>query len=252
MGAGASRGGDADAIVVGSGPNGLAAAVTLARAGLRVVVVERSDHVGGGAATRELLVPGVWHDVCSAVHPLALAGEFFRRFHITERVRFLTPEVSYAQAVTPAHAALAWRSLDRTADALGEDGDAWRRLLGPLAAEPARLWNLAGRPAWRVPDDPAFLLRFAARVARHGIRGRAGGFRGDDAPALLAGVFAHTTGPLPGLGAAAAGLVLTGLAHAGGWPIPYGGSASIVRALTADLAAHGGLIETGVEVTDLG
>lgn len=116
------------AIIVGSGPNGLAAAVTLARAGFEVTVRERSATIGGGTATHELTLPGYHHDVCSAVHPMAAASEFFRSFELASRVELLTPEISYAQPLAPGHSALAYRSLGRTVEGLGADGAAWQRL----------------------------------------------------------------------------------------------------------------------------
>ena len=125
---------DVDAVVIGAGPNGLAAAVTLARAGLRVSVYERAATIGGGARTAELTLPGFLHDVCSAVHPMALASEFFQRFGLADRVDLLLPEVSYGHPLDGGRAGIAWRDLDRTVDGLGRDGRAWRSLMGPLAS----------------------------------------------------------------------------------------------------------------------
>ncbi len=120
-----------DATVVGSGPNGLAAAVTLARAGLEVVLVERAGTVGGGMRTAELTLPGFRHDVCSAVHPAALASPFFRAFGLTARVPFVIPEALYAHPLDRGVAGIAWHDLDRTVDDLGRDGNAWRSLSNP-------------------------------------------------------------------------------------------------------------------------
>src|SRR5690554_1754102 len=121
-----------DVTVVGSGPNGLAAAVTAARAGLEVRLVEAADTLGGGIRSAELTLPGFRHDVCSAVHPAAMASPFFRAFGLTERLDWIVPDVSYAHPLDGGRAGIAWRDLDRTVDALGRDGRAWRRLFRPL------------------------------------------------------------------------------------------------------------------------
>ena len=123
----------ADVVVVGAGPNGLAAAVVLASAGLSVEVIEAAETIGGGARTAELTLPGFRHDVCSAVHPMAMASPFFRAFDLARHgVEMLQPEVAYAQPLDGGRAGLAWRDLDRTVAGLGVDGPAWRSLLGPL------------------------------------------------------------------------------------------------------------------------
>ncbi|WP_022881191.1 phytoene desaturase family protein [Gryllotalpicola ginsengisoli] len=243
---------DDEAIVVGSGPNGLAAAVTLARAGLRVTVLERADHLGGGVATRELTLPGYRHDVCSAVHPMALVSEFFRRFGLEKRVEMIVPEISYAQPLDERHAAVAYRDLQRTADGLGADAEAWRRLLGPLVEQGDALAETFGDPMIPVPRHIGTAISLGLRTLAQGSPVWNAPFRERDAPALLSGVFAHTIQRMPRLGSAAAGLVLAALAHTAGWPIPRGGSAAIAEALAADLHAHGGRVETGVEVRDLG
>ncbi|GAA4173692.1 NAD(P)/FAD-dependent oxidoreductase [Gryllotalpicola koreensis] len=238
------------AIVVGSGPNGLAGAVTLARAGLAVTVIERADHIGGGAATRELTLPGFHHDVGSAVHPMAAHSPFFRAFGLDRRIELLTPELSYGHALDETHAALAWRDLERTAQGLGADASTWRRLLWPLAADADRVADVIGG-SFLPPAHPIVALRLGLRALEQGSALWSTDFLTDAAPALLTGVIAHTNKRLPAIGAAAPGLVLAAFAHARGWPVPRGGSGAITQALADDLLAHGGRIETGVEVDDI-
>jgi phytoene dehydrogenase-like protein len=238
------------AIIVGSGPNGLAAAVTLARAGFGVTVRERASSIGGGTATHELTLPGFRHDVCSAVHPMAAASDFFTRFRLASRVELLTPEVSYAQPLEAGRSALAYRSLGRTVEGLGRDGAAWQRLFAPLVDRVAELTAIAGSPVLP-PRHLATLVTLGLRLLEQGGPAWNLRFRGEEAPALLAGVMAHAIRPLPSLGAAAPGLVLATLAHTVGWPVVRGGSGRIADALAADLVAHGGHIETDAEVTTL-
>jgi phytoene dehydrogenase-like protein len=241
----------ADAIVVGAGPNGLAAAVTLARAGVRVAVYERSSTIGGGARTAELTLPGFHHDVGSAIHPMALASPFFRAFGLSERIDLVVPELSYAQPLDGGRSGLAWRDLDRTADGLGVDGRAWRSLFAPLVDGVGALAEIAGSTLVRVPRHPLLLARLGLRVLEQGTIDWGSRFLGPTAPALLTGVIAHAIRPLPDLAAAAAGIVLATHAHAGGWPVPVGGSQAITDALVADLIAHGGQIHTGSPVRSL-
>lgn len=240
-----------DAIVVGSGPNGLAAAVTLARSGLAVRLYERAERIGGGAATRELTLPGYRHDVCSAVHPLAFESRFFREFGLTSRVEFAVPEISYAHPLDGGEAAIAYRDLDRTRDALGADGEAYHRLMAPLTAHASAVAEFTGGPLLRVPGDPVTAVRFGLRALEQGSVLWGTRFREQAAPALITGVAAHTILPQPSLAAAGAGLALAAYGHARGWPIPRGGSQAIVDAMADDLRAHGGEIVTDHEVTSL-
>ena len=240
-----------DAVVVGSGPNGLAAAVTLARAGLSVSVFERASTIGGGARTAELTLPGFHHDVGSAIHPMALASPFFRAFNLSERIELVVPEMSYAQPLDGRDAAIAWRSLQRTADELGRDGAAWRSLFDPLVRHIDNLAEIAGSTLLRVPRHPVTLAQLGLRILEQGTPNWNLRFREAAAPALLTGVIAHSIQELPSLAAAAAGLVLAAHAHAGGWPVPIGGSQSIINALAADLRAHGGTITTDAHITSL-
>jgi phytoene dehydrogenase-like protein len=241
---------EVDVAVVGAGPNGLAAAVTLARAGLRVVVVERGDTIGGGARTAEVTLPGFRHDLGSAVHPMAVASPFFRRFRLAERIRLLTPDLSYAHPLDD-RAVLAWRDLDRTADGLGRDRRAWLRFFRPLVRSAAGVARFTGGSVLRVPAEPVTAARFGLRALEQGTAAWDARWRTPEAAALLTGVMAHTIRPLPSVGPAAAGIALAVAAHAGGWPVPEGGSQAIIDALAADLVAHGGTIATGQEVRAL-
>ncbi|MET4051385.1 phytoene dehydrogenase-like protein [Frigoribacterium sp. PvP054] len=242
---------EVDAVVVGAGPNGLAAAVVLARAGLRVEVVERADTIGGGARTQEATLPGFRHDICSAVHPMALASGFFQRFQLDRRIELRVPEISYAHPLDGGRAGIAYRDLERTADGLGADGAAWTRLLRGLVEREPRMAKFTMRELVRVPDDPVTLARFGlAALSQSGPWWNAD-FSGDEAPAMLAGVMAHAIRPMPSLSTAAAGLVLAVHAHARGWPVPTGGSQAIVDAMADDVRAHGGTITTGVDVTSI-
>ncbi len=240
-----------DVVVVGSGPNGLAAAVTAARAGLDVLVVEGADRPGGAARTEEVTLPGFRHDLGAAVHPMALASPFLRRFGLADRVPFLNPDIAYAHPFDDGTAAIAWRDLQRTAAGLGADGPSWTRLLAPLVARAREVARFTLGPVLRVPPDPEAALRFGLAALDQGSAAWDRRWSGRDAAALLTGVMAHTVRPMPSIPSAGAGLALAVQAHAVGWPIPVGGTGAIVDALVVDLLAHGGRIETGRTVTDV-
>lgn len=242
-----------DVAIVGAGPNGLAAAVVLARAGLRVEVYEAQQTIGGGARTLDLgLAPGVVHDICSAVHPMAAASPFFLAFDLAARgVTLRYPEVSYAQPLDGGRAGIAYRDLDRTADGLGADGPAWRRLMRPLVRDVPGVVDFALSDRRSVPTGLATAVRFGLRVLEQGSRLGGRRWRGDVAPALLMGVAAHAICQLPTLTAAGTALSLGALAHAPGWPLPVGGSQAIVDALLVDLQAHGGKVITGAEIASM-
>ena len=240
-----------DAIVVGSGPNGLAAAITLARAGVSVQVLEREPTVGGGMRSAELTLPGFVHDVCSAIHPLALASPFLRTVPLEEHgVCWISPPTPLAHPFDDGTAAVLEQSLDATCDALGEDGRRYARLLGPLVADAPRLMaDLLG--PLRVPRDPIGLARFGARGGLPASSLARLAFKTERARGLFAGLAAHSMLPLSSPATAAYGLVLALLGHAVGWPLVEGGSQQLADALASYLASLGGEIETGREVTSL-
>jgi phytoene dehydrogenase-like protein len=242
---------DVDVVVVGSGPNGLAAAVTLARAGISVRVFERNATLGGGARTSELTLPGFHHDVCSAVHPMALASGFFRRFRLQDRIDLRLPEISYAHPLDGGRAGIAYRDIDRTAEALGRDGVAWKRLMGPLAEYADEVAQFTGSPILQLPRHPVTVTRFGLRALEQGLPTWNARFREDVAPAMLSGVAAHSIRTMPSLSTAGAALSLGAYAHARGWPVPVGGSQAIIDALADDLRAHGGELVTDAEITDI-
>lgn len=243
------------AAVVGSGPNGLAAAVTLARAGIPVTVFEANDTIGGGSRTTEFVTPGVRHDVCAAIHPMALATEFFRQFELERRVEFVVPDASYAHPLDGSagdRAAIAYRDLGRTAAELGRDGTSYERFYRPILSSLDGMLDLSlGGALLRWPGDLRAAAVFAARALEQGSPLWNQRFREASAPALITGVAAHNVGPMPALANAGVALVLGALGHASGWPVPVGGSQAITDALAADLLVHGGRIETGRAIADV-
>jgi phytoene dehydrogenase-like protein len=243
--------GNPDAVIVGSGPNGLAAAVTLAAAGLRVQVIEGAPAIGGGCRTEELTLPGFWHDVCSAGHPLALASPFFRRFDLAARgVEFARPQIEFANPLDDGRAAIVSRSVAETAARLGGDDRSYQRLMGPLTRHLDQILPALLEPLRAPPAHP-----FA--LAEYGLRGilptslLVRRWRTPEARAILAGASAHAMMPLTAVPTGGIGLMLVMLAHGVGWPVIAGGSARITDAMADAVVAAGGSIETGRWVDSL-
>jgi phytoene dehydrogenase-like protein len=239
------------AVVVGSGPNGLAAALTLAAEGIAVTVLEAADELGGGTRSRELTLPGVVHDECSAAHPLAVDTPFSRRFDL--RAHGLTwrwPEVQYSHPLDGGKGAAAYRSVDDTAAGLGKDGRRWRALFGSLAERFDDITTDFMRPMVHVPKHPIKLTRFGLYSAvPAGLLARR--FSTPEAQALFAGVAAHAFRPFHAPVSSAIGVALGTAAHRYGWPVAEGGSVSISRAMVSLLERYGAKLETGVRVDSL-
>ena len=240
-----------DAIVVGSGPNGLAAAIVVARAGRSVLVVESRDTIGGGLRTEELTLAGFRHDTCSAIHPLGIASPFMRSVPLAKHgVEWIQPPSPLAHPLDDGTAVVMERSLAATGAGLGPDARAWQQLFQPLvdASEQIVAGTLAGPRPPRHPIPMARFGRSALRSASGLARSR---FDGERARALFAGSAAHSMLPLEATATASFGLILAMLGHSVGWPLPRGGSQSIADALASYLRSLGGEIETGRTVTSL-
>jgi phytoene dehydrogenase-like protein len=240
-----------DAAVIGAGPNGLAAAIELARSGASVVVLEASDEPGGGMRSAALTKPGFLHDVCSAVHPMGILSPFFRRLPLEQHgLVWIRPEASVAHPMPDGEAVLLYRSLERTQARLGRDAKAWARLVGPFLASPHELLSDAMAPL-RIPDHPILMLRFAMRAAFSANRLARLAFRDAPARALFAGCAGHSILPLGAPLTAALGVLFAVTGHVDDWPVAAGGSRSIARALASYLETLGGRIETGRRVERL-
>jgi phytoene dehydrogenase-like protein len=237
-----------DAIVVGAGPNGLAAAIELARRGKRVCIYEANDTIGGGARSAGLTLPGFVHDVCSAVHPLAVGSPFFKTVPLTEYgLEFIFPPAAVAHPFDDGSAVLLHRSLEQTSAQFGTDANSYRRLLTPLVRNWESLAPELLGPI-HLPRHPFGLARFglsAIRSASGFVRSR---FKEERTRAFFAGLAAHSCISLDRFGTAAFGLVLLTLGHRVGWPIPRGGTQNISDALASYLQKLGGEIVTGVRV----
>jgi phytoene dehydrogenase-like protein len=228
-----------DAAVVGSGPNGLAAALTLARAGLRVEVFEAASSAGGGCRTEELTLPGYHHDVCSTIQSMVALSPFFKSLDLERLgVRLCTPEIAFAHPLDDGRAAALYQSVVTTAEGLGTDGAAYQKLMGPLIAHADKTVPEILAPILNVPSHPFAMARFGLAgvpSAAHLVKR----FDTDEAKALLGGVSAHAMLPLNAAMTSAFGLFLTMSAHLGGWPVVEGGSAVLVTALLRELSDAG-------------
>jgi len=231
-----------DAIVVGAGPNGLAAAIALAREGHAVRVYEAAATVGGGARSAELTLPGFVHDPCASVHPLSLASPFLRSLDLERHgLEWVHPDAPLAHALAPDRTVMLPRSLDDPAldEALGRDAGAWRRLFGPLAGEWDRLVPMLLRPVLRPPRHPVLLARFGLPGLLSAVALARLAFRDPAARALLAGMSAHSMLSLRAPLSGSFALVLGLLAHGVGWPVARGGSGAIAAALEAEARGLG-------------
>jgi phytoene dehydrogenase-like protein len=240
-----------DAIVVGSGPNGLACAVALAREGVGVTVLEAEEEIGGGTRTSELTVPGLLHDVCSAAHPMAVGSPFLNSLGLERHgLEWLQPEVDLAHPLDDGSAGVMVKSIATTADGLGRDGGAWRRLFGSPSAHFEELNEDILRPVFHLPRHPIRLARFGIPAAAPAtVLSRV--WDSPQARALFGGVAAHAFSPLNRPMSSSVGVALISACHAFGWVVARGGSRSITDALAAVLSEYGGRIETGRRVGSL-
>ncbi|MBI3914821.1 MAG: NAD(P)/FAD-dependent oxidoreductase [Chloroflexi bacterium] len=240
-----------DALIIGSGPNGLASAITLARAGCSVRVMEASHTIGGGMRTAELTLPGFKHDIFSAVHPFALAAPFFRSLPLEPSgLEWIHSPAPVAHPLDDGTAVILERSIDATAATMGSDGAMYRALMQPLVRDAEKIIETFLAPL-HVPRDPRVLIRFGlpALLSTHALAHLA--FRGERARALFAGMAAHSAMPLEHSPTAAFSLMLCLVGHAAGWAFPSGGAQKIADAMARALQAHGGKIVTDSRVDSI-
>lgn len=241
---------DFDAIVVGSGPNGLAAGITMQQAGLSVLILEGKNEIGGGLRSAELTLPGFIHDVCSAIHPLAIGSPFFNTLPLQRYgLQYISPNIAAAHPFDDGSAAVLKSSLVDTAKLLGDDEQTYLKLVGPLVNDwPSIAPDILG--PLHFPKDPVAVAKFGFKALTSAAF-LAGRFKTEKTKALWAGMAAHSMQPLSTATTSAVGLVLMTAAHLRGWPIPVGGSKAIAHALASYFLSIGGKIETGYEVKSL-
>ncbi|WP_224243440.1 phytoene desaturase family protein [Hyalangium gracile] len=241
-----------DAIVIGAGPNGLAAAITLAQAGRSVLVREANATLGGSCRSAELTLPGFIHDICSTVQALAIASPFLSALPLAEHgLELVHPKASFAHPLDDGQAGVVYPSLEETAATLGRDGAAWKKLFGPLVRDWKKLAPALLGPLPPVPRHPIALAHFGLQALRSARSLAESWFSGEHAKGLFAGVAAHSIVPLEWAGTSAFGLVLGTSGHAGGWPVARGGSQKLADALASILRSLGGRIETGARVENI-
>jgi phytoene dehydrogenase-like protein len=240
-----------DAVIVGSGPNGLSAAVRLSQEGLKVLVLEAKSTIGGGTRTQEITEPGFLHDICAAVVPTTAGSPFLSTLGLENYgLEFIHPEIPYAHPLDNGDAAFVYRDLDKTAEGLGVDKSSYKKLFHEFAEH----WEYLSQDVFgtlRIPKHPLLMARFGwygQFSAKHLVDSQ---FRTEKAKALFAGCAAHSIMPLTNAFSASFGLVLGTTAHSVGWPIAKGGTASVTHALAALFKNNGGTIETDHEVRSL-
>ena len=240
-----------DAIIIGSGPNGLSAAITLALKGWKTLVLEAGDTPGGGMRTKELTLPGFHHDVCSAVHPTGVASPFFQSLKLEEHgLKWIHPQVLLAHPLDGGRAAVLHRSVDETAEGLGKDGWVYRLLFEHLTAEAGKLFPDVFTPLG-IPKHPLLMAHFGVVAMQPAALLAKMLFRTDEAQALLAGNAAHSVLPLEHMFTSAIAMMLQTAAHAEGWPVAEGGSQRICDALVSKLKSLGGEVRCGWNVKSL-
>jgi phytoene dehydrogenase-like protein len=241
-----------DAVVVGAGPNGLSAAITLARAGRSVLVLEAEDTAGGGCRSEELTLPGFVHDICAAIHPLGAASPALAGLPLADHgLEWVHPEAPAAHPLPDGSAAVLERSLDATAEGLGPDAGAWRRVVGPLVRDWDGLTDSILGPMLRMPRHPVTMARFGLRAMWPAKTLAARLFDGEPARGLFAGLAAHAILDLGAPLTSSFGLTFAASGHAVGWPAAKGGSQKVADALVSYLRALGGEVETGRRVSSL-